>query len=127
VQVNVTSENRQAMVTALHEHKIDIVLHWAIWPETFSYVLYEAIASGSFILTYALSGNVAYYVGEHGNGIVFQDTQQLFNFLADQEEVRNRIKKFRRDYPHNFELKINTEIPDMLCEQIGKIEPNRGN
>ena len=44
VHVEVGPEQQDAMVDAIAEHRIDVVVSWSPWPETFCFAAYEAIA-----------------------------------------------------------------------------------
>lgn len=85
VNVHVTASDCFAMSRAISEAEIDFVLHWATWPETFSFTTHEAIAGGAFVLTNPISGNVAAAVSSTGMGAVFPDESQLFNFFKENE------------------------------------------
>lgn len=85
VRVNVSAENRSAMIDAIQTRDVDIVLHWASWPETFSFSTYEAVAAGSFVLTNGLSGNVARTVQKTGKGRVLKDSSDLFEAFRGNE------------------------------------------
>jgi hypothetical protein len=58
VPVRVERGKRNAMIEAVAEHRIDVVICWPLWPETFCYVVHEALAGGAFIVTRAAAGNV---------------------------------------------------------------------
>jgi len=46
------------MIDALRKNEIDVAFLWSICPETFSFTLYEALASGCYIVTNSASGNI---------------------------------------------------------------------
>ena len=81
--VHVTKENPIAMINALRAEQVDLVLHWASWPETFSLSTYEAIAAGAYVLTNPVSGNVAATVARLGRGAVLADEADLEAFFID--------------------------------------------
>ncbi|RAP74562.1 LamG-like jellyroll fold domain-containing protein [Paenibacillus montanisoli] len=85
----------------LTENGIDLVLLWSLVPESFSYTLYESIAAGVPVLTYANSGNIAETVRNHKRqpiGRVFDGEHDLFQFLLDINAVREFIKLPRSRY-----------------------------
>jgi glycosyltransferase involved in cell wall biosynthesis len=88
VPVSVSAEDRDAMRRALDEYAIDLVLVLSIWPETYSFVTYEAIAAGADVITFAESGNVAALVTETGRGIIIQDLHDLIEFFVSDCAVR---------------------------------------
>ena len=88
VSVRVNAADRDSMRRALDEHGIDLVLVLSHWPETFSYVTYEAIAAGADILTFADSGNVAAEVLRTGRGIVLDDFYALLDLFVSGRVLR---------------------------------------
>jgi len=83
VPVRVEPQQRFAMVLALTKHAIDLVLVLSPWPETFSFVTYEAFAAGADVVTLAASGNAADAVRRHCRGVVLADDPALFWFFRD--------------------------------------------
>lgn len=100
VNVHVTSQDELAMVRAIMEAEIDYVIHWASWPETFSFTTYEAMAAGAYVLTNSISGNVAAVVNKTNRGFVFECEQQLMAyFIGDAatnalDTIRNKRSKY---------------------------------
>jgi len=95
VDAVVTTADRDAMSELLSRHEIDIVVAPAIWPETFSYVTFEALAAGCDVVTIADSGNIAARVEETGRGRVFQTEDELIDFFTSHRAidlVRSRAK-----------------------------------
>jgi hypothetical protein len=127
VEVSVTRDNREAMIHALRAHEIDVVLLWSIWPETFCYVLHEAMAAGSFVITHAHSGNVADYIRALGNGMVLQSEDELLELLGDREKVRFHLGVFYRQHPHRYDVVRNLTVPNMIAGKTGQEgEPTEG-
>lgn len=58
VPVHVTPGNREAMVEAVAEQRIDVAVNWSLWPETFCFTVHEALAGGAFVVAHAGAGNV---------------------------------------------------------------------
>lgn len=112
--VKVSPGDRSAMLEALRRNEIDVVFHWAIWPETFSYVLYEAIGAGCFILTSHLSGNVADFVAKNKNGIIFLSFSNLVEHLSDPDLLRRELMEFRLRQPKAFSLQQNDVVTDSI-------------
>lgn len=79
--VHVTQDSRDAMTCAVEEMRVDFILHWANWPETFSFSTYEALAGGAFVLTNKISGNVAATIRRTKKGKVFESEEDLLNFI----------------------------------------------
>jgi hypothetical protein len=78
VPVSVTPDNPRAMANALRQHDIDLVLVLSPWPETFSYVTYEAFAAGADVVAFAGGGNVPRAVRSQNRGIVLSDENALY-------------------------------------------------
>ena len=87
VAAQVDRYDRFAMVAALTGAEIDLVVLLSPWPETFSYVLHEALAAGADVVALADSGNVADAVRRHGRGVVLRDAAGLRRFFADLHAV----------------------------------------
>lgn len=73
---------RMAMRDALMAGGIELVLVLSPWPETFSFVTFEAIAAGAAVVCLAGSGNVEATVRAHGAGVVLEDEAALRAFFA---------------------------------------------
>ncbi len=78
VPASVTRGNPRAMTQALRQHDIDLVLVLSPWPETFSYVTFEAFAAGADVVAFVDGGNVASAVRSLQRGIVFADETAIF-------------------------------------------------
>lgn len=83
IPVQVTAKKPDAMIRAIVEHEVDIVLHWASCAETFSFSTYEAVAAGAYVLTNPVSGNVAVTVRRLGTGAVLDNEADLEAFFCD--------------------------------------------
>jgi hypothetical protein len=59
ITISQTAQNTSEMTSALVSNKIDLVMIWSNWPETYSYVTMESLAAGCGIITNYKSGNVA--------------------------------------------------------------------
>jgi hypothetical protein len=56
--VRVTADNQHAMIEAIAAHRLDVVIQWSLWPETFCFAVHEAIAGGAFVVARMEAGNV---------------------------------------------------------------------
>lgn len=83
VSVSVLDGNEGAMINALRRERIDIVLLWSIWPETYSLVAHEALAAGCNIICSRQSGNIAKIVRDTARGLVFDSDDELIQALKD--------------------------------------------
>lgn len=76
-----------SMQQALTATRIDAVLLWPEWPETFSFTLHEAISTGAFIITNPQSGNIQDTVRNGDLGLIASDEQALLERLTGNEFV----------------------------------------
>jgi len=81
IPTEVTPEDRRAALKALADRGIKILLLLSPWPETFSFVLHEAIAAGAYIFCLGDSGNVADVVRREQVGKVFDSVDDLEDFI----------------------------------------------
>lgn len=117
IPVSFLDEGSDAMVKALREHQIDIAFLWSIWPETYSFTLYEALASGCFIVTNSLSGNIAEQVKSGSRGIVFRDETEMLKFFNDVPRVKAAIRRNLRDNSP-YELEFNPQLAVELADGL---------
>ncbi len=79
MEVKTSAGNTEIMTNALVTKKVDVVLLWPAWPETFSFTFYEALAGGVFVVTNPHSGNIEHQVRQNGGGVILSDEQQLYS------------------------------------------------
>lgn len=79
VAVNVTSDNRDAMINAIVSNDISAVINWSLWPETFCYTVHEALAGGAFAICRRDAGNVwpAVLLSAPLQGLVLDNEEEL--------------------------------------------------
>ena len=82
VATSVTRSNPRAMANALRQHNIDLVLVLSPWPETFSYVTFEAFAAGADVIALSDGGNVPMVIRNLQRGIVIRDENALYDVFA---------------------------------------------
>lgn len=115
VYVNVTPDNKDAMIKALISNEIDSVLLWSNWPETYSYTYFESYCADEFILTSNVSGNIAYECRNHHNGFVFKDENQLLSALKESDFFIDSINSYRNNHEKiPIEMVPNTKIVDWV-------------
>jgi hypothetical protein len=85
--VETSPGNPDAMLTAVRTHAIDLVLVLSTWPETFSYVTFEALAGGADVVCLRDSGNIADTVLRQGRGVVAADEKSLNDFFVSLRAV----------------------------------------
>ncbi|WP_284164500.1 FkbM family methyltransferase [Frigidibacter sp. SD6-1] len=96
--VEVSAAQPDAMTRALEAAGIDLVLHFARWPETFSLTTAEALASQAYVVTQSQSGNVAALVQSTGRGAVLESEEALASWLysADCRDLVLQARERRR-------------------------------
>lgn len=92
VPVSMHQDGPLAMVKALLEHEVDLALLWSIWPETYSFTVFEAFGAGVFVLTHQDSGNIAAQVRATGRGLVLNDQAGLLRLLQDHSRVTEIVE-----------------------------------
>ncbi len=87
VQVDTTTPD--AMIDAVARHRIDIVVSWSLWPETFCFAAHEALAGGAGLITHGEAGNVPALAGLAGEGraLVLSDVADLHAAFAEGRVV----------------------------------------
>jgi hypothetical protein len=91
--VRTSALDPDAMTRLIIEQGIDIAFIWSIWPETFCFTMYEAIAGGASIITNSKSGNVQAKLKDCSTGWLLEDVNDLLPLLTcDQflEGIRAR-------------------------------------
>ncbi|MBS1103307.1 hypothetical protein JK202_09790 [Gluconobacter sp. Dm-62] len=93
----VTQADRDAMQKCILQNGIDIIVNWSLYPETFCFTAYEAIAAGAFLLAPQGSGNVEDLLTSSGDGIgyVVRDDEELTE-LFTTGEITSLVEKSRR-------------------------------
>lgn len=92
IEVKVVPDNRTAMIDAIKENEIDIVIIWSPWPETFNYIVHEAITAGSYIITNKSLGNVipAIYSCSDYPHYVVENVEEIVH-LFRSGEIHDRL------------------------------------
>ena len=98
IHVHVTEDDPDSMIRAITDHKVDIVLHWPNWEETFSFTTFEAISAGAAVVTHTRSGNVAAAVRATGRGEILDGLEDLTAAFEDGrlETLAISTRRFRR-------------------------------
>ncbi len=109
--------NRKDLPNIIKENNVDLICLLSIWPETFSYTLTEAIASGTPVLTFD--------IGALGNRIKrdnlgwtmplessYVDIRKMINnILNNKEEYKEKIDSIKK-----FKLKTTKEMTEEYIE-----------
>jgi len=98
IDVQVTPSNPNAMIEALASAKIDVVVVWPQWPETFCFVVHEALAAGAFVIAREAAGNVwpAIQTNAPEQGCAVADQAELFALFDGDELIRRVANSTRR-------------------------------
>jgi hypothetical protein len=104
---------------------IDIALLWSIWPETYSFTLFESLAGRCFIITNPQSGNIASVVRDRSAGAVFAAETEVLDFLKDSSRVHGILTEYKTRCP-DIELSWNPSIPEETVRMINDpVQPER--
>lgn len=95
VFVSTALQGNEAMINAIKKEKISIAFMWSKCPETYSYVYFELLQNGVFIVTFKDSGNIAMLVNENGNGKVFDTLEECIGWLSNPDEVLRCVNEYR--------------------------------
>ncbi|WP_375458905.1 hypothetical protein [uncultured Enterovirga sp.] len=95
VTVSVTPDDAEAMVNALLDADIDVVVNWSLCYETFSYTAHEGILAGAYVIARENSGNIAAVVKGRRAGVVLQDEHKLFTLFSSGSVVA-AVEEFRK-------------------------------
>lgn len=90
VSVRWSPDRRDAMAEAVARHRIDVVVHWSLCPETFSFTVHEALAGGAFVLARTEAGNVwpAISANAPGRGAALDSEADLHRLFEDGSLTR---------------------------------------
>ena len=88
--MKVSAQERSAMVEAVAEQNVDVVVSWSLWPETFCFAVHEALAGGAFVVARKDAGNVWPAVSSSApeRGLAVDDISALFELFEGGELVR---------------------------------------
>jgi hypothetical protein len=97
VPVRVTPDQRNAMVDAVMRHRIDVVIAWSVWPETFCFTAHEALAGGAFVIARRAAGNIwpAVEANAPAQGCAVAEEAELFR-LFESGEILPRVARATR-------------------------------
>jgi hypothetical protein len=119
VPVSFLDDGPDAMIHALNENRIDIAFLWSIWPETYSFTLFEAFAANCFVITNEISGNIAVQVRASDRGAIYRDESELVEMLRDVVGVREML---RNHVSRNSPIGLNFN-PQLVEESIDCMKP----
>jgi hypothetical protein len=95
--VRVSPDQREAMIDAIVRNRIDVVILWSTWPETFCFTVHEALAGGAFVIAREAAGNVWPTVqsNEACQGCAVEDEADLFR-LFESGEIQTLVARANR-------------------------------
>lgn len=99
VPVSFAADGADAMTAALRQARVDVALLWALWPETYSYTLWESWLAQAMVVTNPDSGNIAHMVATRKLGLILRDAGELMAYARDPDRVRKDLETFRRNRP----------------------------
>lgn len=101
------------MTEALRRERVDFLCLWSVCPETYSYVYFEAVQAGAWVLAPESSGNIAAAIGKSGWGTVFPDEGALLAFLQDETRGKETLER-ARTLERPAEMAVNPHVLDEL-------------
>lgn len=113
---SVSTDAPRAMIDALQEHKIDVVLQLSIWPETFCIAAYETVASGALLVASKQSGNAALLATQSGGRLVGSPEETIA--LLQDPEFRSALLKNRKNPKMHFDLDWSQMVFEFLDNDI---------
>ncbi|MBL3576171.1 hypothetical protein JMK10_21030 [Rhodovulum sulfidophilum] len=113
VPVHVSADAPDAMIEAVARERCDLVLHWASWPETFSFSTFEAFVGGAWVITNPGSGNVAAKVTSLKRGAVIESEEALLDFF-DNGSAERMVARLRAE---RAEKSVHHKLSDMILQQ----------
>lgn len=84
VPVEVSPEHPMAMVDALLDEDVEVVVNWSQCHETFSFTTHEALAAGAFVVAPAGAGNIPEVIARiaPAQGLILPDAAALHELFA---------------------------------------------
>lgn len=101
------------MTGALRREGVDFLCLWSIWPETYSYVYYEAVQAGVWVLAPEVSGNIAAAIRKGGWGTLFRNEGELQQFLGNEMRARAVLEQ-AKNVARPAEMAVNPKVVDEL-------------
>ncbi len=97
VDVDTRAHGRSAMIHAVRDHAIDVVVCWSACAETFCFTAHEALAGGAFVIARRDAGNVWPAVRDNApeQGLVLETDAELFA-LFEGDALPELIARPRR-------------------------------
>jgi hypothetical protein len=119
IPVSFLDDGPDAMIHALNKNRIDIAFLWSIWPETYSFTLFEAFAANCFVVTNEKSGNIAAQVRVSGRGAIYRDESEFVEMLRDVDGVKEML---RDHVSRNSPMGLNFN-PQLAEESVDRMKP----
>ena len=116
VFVSTTTQGSDAMKNAIADNHINCAFLWPQCPETYSYVYYELLMSGVFMISNEESGNIRDEIRARRNGKTFKDINECLQWLSDPEKVLEEINAYRTHETIPEAYTTNPDISMMVSE-----------
>lgn len=84
-EVAPTEADPEPMSRIVQGLDLDIALIWSLWPETFCFTAFEAVAGGALVLTNPAAGNVTAIARDPSYGRVLGSDAELFDLFRTGE------------------------------------------
>ncbi len=117
IDVHVTVEHRTAMIEAVANERIDVVVNWSLWPETFCFTVYEALAAGAYVIARSGSGNVWPVIRDNApdQGMLVADEHALYAVFESDELGARWGSALRRRHVPQFRPGAAGWLPGDKC------------
>lgn len=98
IAVETTHDNRDAMISTMLKHRIDVVINWSMCAETFSFTAHEALAGGAFLIARKDAGNVWPAIQQNcpEQGMAVETEEELIALFADSKFTQKLTTAPRR-------------------------------
>lgn len=80
-EVAPSNDDPEPMSRMVASLDLDIALIWSLWPETFCFTAFEAVAGGALVLTNPGAGNVTAFARDPAYGRVLESDAALFDMF----------------------------------------------
>lgn len=127
VYVSTTAEHPTAMFNAIEEHDITCAFLWPQCAETYSYVYYELISAGVFVITNTYSGNIADEVKLHQNGMIFPSINKCCKWLSNPNDVLKAINDYRSSTRVKTGYIANKDVTGLFSDKPLEVTINKKN
>ncbi len=128
VPVRVGPDQRDAMIEAIVQRRIDVVVCWSLWPETFCFTVHEALAGGAFVVARQDGGAIwaAVEMNAPAQGCAVADEPALLRLFETGEIERlvagaNRVRGALQPGGNTAELLAGEVLAGKPFDSVGAV------